>query len=393
MCVDVLKGFPRNLFQELGYREDGTRIQPARDVVAADVVEEGFGRNGENHVLQFFQVMDAGHFLQGVGVAEDEVTEPEVIGHGFAQVDVHLLGILVDEHGIQFRGILAVTFFGRLQNQRDEWVVLAYLTQQTDPGFRVVYASTGKTGIGNDTQHVVLVLVIQVHGFLVRTGQHDFRTTAHAQRTLVLVQGFGGKLLALAEHELVEIGQYGRIEPDGVFHKQNHLYTDFLDVVLQVHLVLNQLDDGDQQVSIPQPAEHVFEDTQILVFHPFLDAMRKRSQHYQRQMGILPLDVAGDVEGVTVVGTRHTDDQVEHGVAQLLPCLLSRGHLGKTGWIAQAQVHVFIKDLLIDAAIVFEHERVVRIGHQQDVENTLCHQVGKLRILEIKLSEFNSQVV
>ena len=179
----------------------------------------------------------------------------------------------------------------------------------------------------------------------------------------MLVQGFGGKLLALAEHELVEIGQHGRIEADGVFHEQNHLHTDFLDVVLQVHLVLNQLDDGHQQIGISQPAEHVFENAQVLVFHPFLDAMRKRSQHHQRQMRILPLDVAGNVEGVTVVGTRHTDDQVEHGVAQLLPCLLSRGHLGKTGRVAQAQVHVFIKNLLIDAAIVFEHERIVRIGH------------------------------
>ncbi|CDD51019.1 conserved domain protein [Bacteroides sp. CAG:875] len=315
MCVDVLKGFPRNLFQELGHREDGTRIQPARDVVAADVVEEGFGRNGENHVLKFLQVMNAGHFLQGMGVAEDEVAETEIVRHGFAQIDVHLLGVLIDEHGIQFRGISAVAFFGRLKNQGNKWITATYLAQQAYPCFRVVYASTGKTGIGNDAQHVVLVLVIQVHGFLVRTGQHDFRTTAHAQRTLVLVQGFGGKLLALAEHELVEIGQHGRIEADRIFHEQNHLYANFLDVVLQVHLVLNQFDDGDQQVGISQPAEHVFKNAQVLVFHPFLDAMRKRSQHHQRQMGILPLDVAGNVEGVTIVRTRHADDQVEHGVA------------------------------------------------------------------------------
>ena len=170
VCVDVLKGFPRNLFQELGHREDGTRIQPARDVVAADVVKEGFCRNSENHVLEFFQVMDAGHFLQGMGVAEDEVAETEVVGHGFAQVDVHLLGVLVDEHGIQFGGILAVTFFGRLQNQWDERIAPAYLTQQAYPCLCIVFAFTGETGIGNDAQHVVLVLVIQVHGFLVRTG-------------------------------------------------------------------------------------------------------------------------------------------------------------------------------------------------------------------------------
>ena len=107
-------------------------------------------------------------------------------------------------------------------------------------------------------------------------------------------------------------------------------------------------------------------------------------------MGVLLLDFTGNVEGIAVVGTRHTDNQIEHGVAQLFPGFFCRGNLRETRGIAQTQVHIFIENLFVNAAVIFKHERIVRVGHQQHVENALGHQVGKLRILEIQLTEFNS---
>ena len=107
-------------------------------------------------------------------------------------------------------------------------------------------------------------------------------------------------------------------------------------------------------------------------------------------MRVLLLDFTGNVEGIAVVGTRHTDDQVEHGVAQLFPGFFCREDLRETRGIAQTQVHIFIENLFVNAAVIFQHKRIVGIGNQQYVEYTLCHQVGKLRILEIQLTEFNS---
>ena len=58
------------------------------------------------------------------------------------------------------------------------------------------------------------------------------------------IQRLGTELLALFQHEFIEVGQYGRIEPDAVFHQQNELHTHFIDIVFQIHLVLYQFDDG-----------------------------------------------------------------------------------------------------------------------------------------------------
>ena len=79
VCIDVLKRFPRNLLQKFSYREDGTRIQPARNMVAADMIKERLGRNGKYHILQLLQVVDTGHFFHGMRVTENKVTKAKVV--------------------------------------------------------------------------------------------------------------------------------------------------------------------------------------------------------------------------------------------------------------------------------------------------------------------------
>ena len=112
--VDVLKRIPSDLLQELRHRKNGARIKPARDMVAADMVEERFGGDGEKHVLQLLQIVYAGHLAHRFRVAEDEVAEPEVLRHGLAQVNVHLLGVLVDEVRVKLLHVLSVLFLRRL---------------------------------------------------------------------------------------------------------------------------------------------------------------------------------------------------------------------------------------------------------------------------------------
>ena len=153
--------------------------------------------------------------------------------------------------------------------------------------------------------------------------------------------------------------------------------------MFQVHLVLYQLDDGHQQIGIPQPAEHIFKDTQVFVFHTFPDAMRERRQHHQRNVGILLLDGTGNVERIAIVRTRHDYHQIELGIPKLLPCFFLRRYLRKTGRIAETQVHVLVENLFIDTPVIFQHECIIRIGNQQYIKYTLGHQVHKRRILEV----------
>ena len=199
----------------------------------------------------------------------------------------------------------------------------------------------------------------------------------------MFIQGFRSKHLTLLQHELIQIGQNRRVETDGVFHQQNHLYSHFLDIMFQVHLVLYQLDDGHQQVGIPQPTEDIFKDTQVLVLHTLPNTMRERRQHHQGNFGIFLFDGTGNVERITVVGTRHDYHQIELGIPKLLPRFLLRRYLRKAGRIAEAQVHVLIEYLLVNTSVIFQHECIVRIGNQQYIEYTLGHQVHKRCILEV----------
>ena len=66
-------------------------------MVAGGVVHEGVFGDGKDVVLQLLEVVHAHYLGTGAGVAEHEIAETEVLLYAVAQVDVHLLGVLVHE--------------------------------------------------------------------------------------------------------------------------------------------------------------------------------------------------------------------------------------------------------------------------------------------------------
>ena len=64
------------------------------------------------------------------------------------------------------------------------------------------------------------------------------------------VEGLSREVLRLRQYVIIKVREHGRVEADVVLDQQNHLHTSFVDVVLDVHLVLNELDDGENQVGI-----------------------------------------------------------------------------------------------------------------------------------------------
>ena len=83
------------------------------------------------------------------------------------------------------------------------------------------------------------------------------------------VQCLLGEHLALLEHELIKMRQGGRIETHRILDQHDDLHTDTLRIVWRVHLILNQLNDGEQQLRVTQPAEHIVNSAQVLIGHPF----------------------------------------------------------------------------------------------------------------------------
>ncbi len=151
MGVNVLQRIPSNLLQELGRWKHGTGIQPTGHVVTADMVKERLLRNGKDYVLQFFQVMNTGYFLQCIRVTENKISETKIIRHDLAQVYIHLLGILIHETGTIPGSIHLVVHLGRLQNKRNKRIPGTYLRQQFDTCHRIHHTTARITGVRNHT--------------------------------------------------------------------------------------------------------------------------------------------------------------------------------------------------------------------------------------------------
>ena len=153
--------------------------------------------------------------------------------------------------------------------------------------------------------------------------------------------------------------------------------------MLQVHFVLNQFDDGHQQIGVSQPAENVFKSAQVFVGHAFAYAVAEGRQYHNRDMRIVLFNPSCSVEYFRFPRAGHADDQViRHGL-QLSQSLVACGSLAKAGRISQRKRGILIENLFIDAAIVFQHESIIRIGNEQDIENPALHQVGKLSVFKI----------
>ncbi len=95
--------------------------------------------------------------------------------------------------------------------------------------------------------------------------------------------------------------------------------------------------------------------------------------------------LTGHSKGIVVGITWHTDDKVDVGGLKHLIGLLSGTDLCEGGWIARAQLYIFVEYFLVNAPVILEHERIIGIGNNQHVEDAVCHQIDKRHILQIKL--------
>ena len=234
-----------------------------------------------------------------------------------------------------------------------------------------------ETGIADDAQGIVRILTIEFQGLLVCSSQNHLWTTSHSHRGGMAVQGFLGEVLALFEDVIIKVRQYRTIESDGVFHQENHLHTCLLDVVLQIHLILYQLDDGENEIGVAQPTKHVVEDAQVLIFHSLGNAMGKWGQHHAMDIRELGLHVTSHIKGIIVGIARHTNDQVDIRGTQHLGCLLGSRNLGKGRRITKSQFDIFIIDFLLNTPIVLQHKGIIRISNYQDIINATHHQIDK----------------
>ena len=180
-------------------------------MIATDVIKERFGRNGKKNILQLFQVPNPGYLDTRLRITEHKVAKTEIIGNNPAKIDIHFLGILINERSSIFSRIGSVLCLGRLDDQGYERIFLPDFRTKLDSCHAVLlsFLHTGKADIGDDSQYIIGILIVYIHCLLISTGQYYFGTPAHTECTLMGIQSLGRELLTLLQHKFIKIGKHG----------------------------------------------------------------------------------------------------------------------------------------------------------------------------------------
>lgn len=150
------------------------------------------------------------------------------------------------------------------------------------------------------------------------------------------VECLSGEVLTLLQDIVVEVGQDAGVEAYGIFYKQDHLHAGSLNIVVDIHAVLDELDNGEDKIGVAQPAKDIVEDAQVFVLHTLADAVRERREHHAVNVGELLLDASRYGKGVIVGISWHTDDKIDLGGIENFLGFLDGRHLGESRRIAEA---------------------------------------------------------
>ena len=322
--------------QHLCRRKHGTGIEEAGKMVTTQMINQRIVRYLKDLLLQILQVLDAHDLLLRLWIQDDEIAETKTLHDLLPQILRITLGIFVDKGSSQFFRIHFVACLRRFQDKRDDQAGLPHILPELVSGVRIFHSVVHEAHVRDDPQHIIAVLVEDADSLLIGTRQLDLGTPTHTKCTLMVVQRLFSKHLALFQYKFIQMRQSRRIETDGIFHQQDNLHTNTGRIVRRIHLVLDQLDYGEQQLRISQPAEHIVDRTQIFIGNPLGYLFREWGEDYDRYIGVMNLDLRRRRKDIAVIHIRHADDQFEVTVFQLSQCLLLCRHLCETRRVTKA---------------------------------------------------------
>ena len=344
------------------------------------MVFEGPVGNRGDHLLHLGEVLGASDFGAGFGVFEDEVAECELLGDVFAQLGEERLGVLGDESGPEFAGLLLEGGLRGLQQDGHQGVVLLDASAEVDPGVEFfgvggVVAVEDEPHVGDHAEEVFAVTVVKLRGLVVAAGQEDLGAGAFAEDLLLFVEGILQELGVLQQDQLVELGQVGGVEADRVLDQEDGLPAPFENILVGVHLVLDELDDTDDQVCVSVPGEDVVEARMVLLLDAAVDVLGEGGEQRDGDVGMALLDDVGECEDVGLSDVVHREDEVVGVVfAQGLEGLGRGAHAGERRGVRHVEVDILLVDLGFDVSVLFEDVSVVAAADEEDLVDPVFHE-------------------
>ena len=216
---------------------------------------------------------------------------------------------------------------------------------------------------------------VQIQCFLVGLSHEDLGPHPHPEPSLHLVEVLGYQDLGLLHEFRVDDGKKHGVVPHGILHQNDDLDIPMCSVEFHVHPVLDELDDGNEQVRVPVPEEDLVYPRGILPFPRFVEVAGVSSKQNHRQSWSQFLDLAAEIEGVHADVLGHGDHQVVVLARDLLQGLAPRGYPEDMGGRAEVQVGILPDDELRDQSLLLDDERVVEAGDEQDPLDLELHEL------------------
>ena len=260
----ALKG---GILKGVSFLEDTPGQQPAGHVILAPEFLQLAFRQAGDEFLRPLQVVCA-CALTPLGVRGDKIAKAKLPANVLRQLMGERLGAFHQETGPEaFRHrahalLRALHEDGHLGEFPADHFAKVHTRIQLFQR-RFVVPMQHKADIGNHTQEVLLILVIQRHGIVVVGSHQDFGTGTFAENLLVLVEGVAHGIHVLLEHQLVQQRQVGGVISDRIFYQQNALHAALEDVLRGVHAVFQQLDDGNDEVCAAVPVEDMVDVAEV----------------------------------------------------------------------------------------------------------------------------------
>ena len=230
--------------------------------------------------------------------------------------------------------------------------------------------------IRDDAQHVGLVFLVKGHGVVVVGGHQDLGTGAFPETLLAFVQGVADGRVVLLDDETVQFGQIRGVVSDRILHQQDALDAVLQDVHGGVPAVLQELDDGDDEVRGVVPAEDAVEMSHVPVLHLLVDLLREGGQKDDGSIRSDFLGAAGELEHVDFAHVVHRDDQVVALRTSLHQLQGFHGGLHAVDHRRAGEVELGILggDPGLDPSVLFQGELVVVVAHKEDPADPTRHQ-------------------
>ncbi len=169
-------------------------------------------RNREDIVLQFLQVVNTSHLFHRVRIAEDEIAKTEMSGKQVLDVLIDFLGILVNKSRFALVSVWLLVALAGIEHQRHIFIYFTNGAKQFETRQFILLGTVclhRETTVADDSQYIVTIFGIERPCFFIRTRQDNLGTSTHTQHLQLRVQCLSGKLQALLQDKLIEIGQQG----------------------------------------------------------------------------------------------------------------------------------------------------------------------------------------